>query len=266
MLERFRYEPRRLVLGAALLVGLVVLAVVVAFIVRLTGSGRASAHTSPGHPRPTVSAPPSAAPSQSPTAYASDAASWDAMPGVAPAASTAFPAIPAADSDDPTAFAAAFASELFTRDYTTSTRAQLIGWAQYEDSPLQSPRYPKPDWTKVLVDSLTDLTWDQADATPIPADGPWLALQSESARETVTEVKVTLDPAWEQRINTGYQPPDPLATERDVTLTVAQRTAASGRTITTTYAVSIDLQLGTSARGSGYGVAATNNFVIKQVS
>jgi hypothetical protein len=131
---------------------------------------------------------------------------------------------------------------------------------------LQSPRYPKPDWTKVLVDSLTDLTWDQADATPIPAEGPWLALQSESARDAVSNVKVTLDPTWEQRIQAGYQPPDSLATVRDVTLTVTQRSAVSGQTVTAAYAVSIDLQLGTSVRGSGYGVAATNNFVSKQVS
>lgn len=266
MLERLRYDQRRLILATALLAGLIVLAVLIAFVARLTGSGRPAAHASTGHTASPASRRSSAALTHSSAAYASDAPSWDAMHGVEPATSTAFPAIPAADSNDPTPFATAFVTELFTRDYTTSTRAQLVAWAQYEDSPLQSPRYPKPDWTKVLVDSLTDLTWDQADATPIPADGPWLALQSESARETVSDVKVALDPAWEQRISTGYQPPDPLATERDVTLTVTQQTVIAGRTTTSAYAISIDLQLGTSTQGTGYGVAATNNFVIRQVS
>ncbi len=107
---------------------------------------------------------------------------------------------------DPTAFAQAFATELFTRDYTTATRPELISWAQYEDSPLRSSNYPQPDWTKVLVNSLTDITWDQADDTPIPADGQWLALHAQGARDSVSNVRVVLDPQWEQGVATGYSP------------------------------------------------------------
>ena len=165
---------------------------------------------------------------------------------------------------DPTAYARAFATELFTRDYGTD-RQQLLSWAQYEDAPLQSSNYPRADWSKVLVDSLTDLTWDDAIDTPVPADGLWLALRSERATQTVSDVKVTVDPQWEQRVAAGFQPPDPLATVRDVTLTVTQHTNTPGAAATTRYQVALALQLGTSSHG-GYGVAATNNYVVKKVS
>jgi hypothetical protein len=204
--------------------------------------------------------------------FAPDVRAWNDRPAITPAASAPYPAIPAATRRDPTSYVRAFAVELFTRDYRASTRAQLLAWAQYEDAPLHSSDYPEPDWTKVLADSLTDLTWDEATATPVPADGPWLALRSEQARDTVIDVRISLDPHWEQRIANGYQPPDPLATERDVSLTVTRHTTVGGRHTTvggkrtvTRFAVSLDLQLGTSVRGGGYGVAATNNYVTAEV-
>lgn len=263
MLARLRYEPRRLAISLGVLAAVIVFAVVAAVVVHLTRGG-----SSPGAaPRPNPAAPPPAtSPSAQPTPLASDTARWDALPAIMPASSSAYPAIPAADRNDPTSYARAFAIELFTRDYQTSTRAQLLAWAQYEDAALKSPKYPRQDWTKVLVDSLTDLSWDGAAQTPVPADGPWLALRSEQSRQTVSDVKVALDPLWEQRIGSGYQPPDPRATERDVTLTITRRTDVGARTSLTNYSVSLALQLGTSTRGAGYGVAATNNYVIKQVS
>lgn len=265
MLDQLRYHRRPLLVSGALLVGLLVLLGVVAVAMRLGGG-------TPSHdakPQPTsVTQQPRGSRAEATTTgapTATDVASWDAIPPVVPEASAAYPAIDAAARRDPDAFARAFAVELFTHDYGVSTRAQLISWAQYEDAPLRSPRYPSADWTKVLVDSLTDLSWDSAQDTPIQPDGPWLALRSEQARQTVGDVKVSLDPRWEQKIADGYQPPDPLATVRDVALTISQRTAVGARTAVSTFSVALDLQLGSSARGNGYGVAATNNYVIKEV-
>jgi hypothetical protein len=138
-------------------------------------------------------------------------------------------------------------------------------WAQHEDAPLRSPKYPSADWSKVLVDSLVDLSWDRATDTPIPADGPWLVLQSERADQLATNVTPKLDPQWETALAHGYQPNDRLATVRDVTMTVVQTFEVQGQPETRRYAVSLALQLGTSPNG-GYGVATTNNYVVKEIS
>jgi hypothetical protein len=199
-----------------------------------------------------------------PTALASDAAWWDAIPAVEPRTSADFPGISSAARNDPTAYARAFARELFTRDYATD-RADLLAWAQYENSPLRAPNYPQDDWTKFLVNALTDLTWDAAIDTPVPAEGVWLALRVQHARQTVTDLRVSMDPTWERLVARGYQPPDPLATARDVTATVVRQTEVAGHTVRETFAVSIALQLGTSPLG-GYGVAVTNNYVVKEVN
>jgi hypothetical protein len=272
MLDRLRYEPRRLALAVGGLVALLVVGLIVAVVLHVSGGSSATAavdrtsgstlSTAAGTPTADQSAT-SVVPSGSP---ATDVAHWNAMPTIAPATSSTYPAIPAAGSTNPDSYAKAFATELFTRDYRTATRSQLIAWAQWEDSPLHSPNYPQADWSKVLVDSLTDLTWDDANETPIPADGPWLALRSEAARDTVSDVRVELDPQWEQQIAAGYEPPDSLATARDVSLTVTRRVIVAGHPSVSRFAVSLALQLGTAAHGDGYGVAATNNYVAKQVS
>jgi hypothetical protein len=272
MFDRLRYEPRRLAVAVGGLVAMLVVALIVAVALHVSGGSSATAaadRTSGPTGQPTAGTPTagrsatSVEPSGSP---ATDVAQWNAMPAVAPVTSSNYPAIPAAGSTNPDSYAKVFATELFTRDYRTATRAQLIAWAQWEDSPLRSPNYPQADWSKVLVDSLTDLTWDDASETPIPADGPWLALRSESARDTVSDVRAELDPQWEQQIAAGYQPPDGLATVRDVSLTVTRHVVVAGRPSVSRFAVSLAVQLGTAARGAGYGVAATNNYVARQVS
>lgn len=227
-------------------------------------------HYDRGRTRTQAAPPVPAAPSAStvlsaPPNAAADVARWNSMPAVDASPSTAYPAIPEADRNDPTAFARAFSTELFTRDYSRCTRTQLLQWAQYEDAPLRSRNYPQADWSKVLVDSLTDLSWDSASASPIPPDGQWLALRSERATDSVSDVVVALDPEWERRVADGYQPPDPLATVRDVSLTVTERVHLGQRVRTSRYDVALAIQLGTSPSG-GYGVAATNNYVVKEHS
>jgi hypothetical protein len=265
IIELWRYNRRSLLVGGGLLLGLLALLGVVAVLVRASGgpiSRDAQSHL-PTTPTSSVTQHTGVSPSDA--APPTDVASWDALPAVTPAVSKAYPAIAASARRDPDAYARAFATELFTRDYRAADRGDLMSWAQYENAPLRSPNYPRADWTKVLVDSLTDLTWDAADDTPIPADGPWLAARSEHAKDSVSTVKVSLDPQWEQQVANGYQPPDPLTTVRDVSLTVTEHAEAAGRPSVSTFAVSLSLQLGSSSSADGYGVAATNNYVIKVV-
>jgi len=265
MLDRLRLHRPLLLVGGALIAGLLLLLGLVAVAVRLS-TARPSHQAVPTSTRLSIqaTAPPSDA-AVSGTPEATDVPSWNALAPVVPATSPSYPAIAVPDRQDPDAFTRAFVTELFTRNYRASTRAQLISWAQYEDAPLRSTQYPPADWSKVLVDSLTDLTWDDADDTPIPADGPWLALRSEQAQESVSDVTVSLDPQWEQQIASGYQPPDSLATVRDVTFTITQHASAGGSR-ESTFSVALAVQLGSSPRDGGYGVAATNNYVVKEVS
>jgi hypothetical protein len=255
----WRFRRRPLLIVAGMLVGLIVLMLALAAVMHGTTRARNAAPTSAtaaGATAPEAAAPPSAAP-------ASDVASWDAIPAVAPATTTAYPPISAAARQDPSTYAAAFVQELFNRDYRID-RQQLLAWVQSEDSPLQASNYPRADWSKFLLDSLTDLTWDEAIDTPIPADGPWLALGASGSTDTVSDVKVSLDTVWEQKIASGYQPPDQLATARDTTFTVTRHDPRDEAT-TRRYSVSLVVQLGTRVDG-GYGVAATNNYVVKEVS
>jgi len=257
--DLWHFHRRALLVCAALLGGMLILLVGVALFVRESG-GAAPPHNRALAPASSPAVSQLAAPS--PTAPATDVQSWDAIRAVVPATSPSYPPISAAARRDPTAFTRAFASELFTRAYAIG-RQELISWAQYEDAPLRAANYPRADWSKVLVDSLTDLTWDDAVDTPIPAEGPWLARRAEHAVDVVSDVRVTLDQQWERLIANGYRPPDPLATARDVTLTVTRRTKVSGRVTKTRFELSLAVQLGTSPRG-GYGVAATDNYVIKE--
>jgi hypothetical protein len=259
-ISAWHLHRRALLVCTALIAALLTVLGVTALLVRATsqpatgGDGQANPQAPVARPSP---------PNATPTARASDVQFWNAVPAVRPATSAAYPAVSGAATRDPSLFARAFATELFTRDYAVD-RGQLLAWAQYEDAPLRAPNYPPPVWTKVLVDSLTDMTWDDALDTPVPAEGPWLALRSEHATQSVRDVQVTLDQRWEQAVASGYQPADPLATARDVTLTVTRRSQMSGHTIVQRFAVSIALQLGSSPRG-GYGVATTNNYVIKEI-
>lgn len=259
MREIWILHRRGLAVGGVLLVALALFAVGVAVVIHSTHQPTQGQAAS----APTDSRSASVPVSTIPSSAATDVATWDAMPAVTPAVSAAYPAIGRTAGSDPSGFAQAFATELFTRNYRTSTRDQLISWVQYENAPLRSPNYPAKDWTKVLVNSLTDLSWDDATDTPIPADGPWLALRAERATQTVSNVQTGPDPQWEQTIAGGYQPPDQLATVRDVSLTVTEKVAEAGQVRTSVYDVALALQLGTSPRG-GYGVAVTNNYVVKE--
>lgn len=251
---------------AAMTAGLIVLAGLIALVIRLSGvnshpSGRPEAGataSASGAPTDTTSGKPGTTPEVTP----SDVASWDAIPPVAPATSPAYPAVPAAQRTQADAYVTAWITELFTRDYHAATRAQLLAWAQYESAPPSSTQYPKADMAKVLVDSLTDPTWDDAPQTPVPAAGQWLSLGAQQTTSTIADVRSQIDPDWQTQLAGGYQPPDPLSTVRDVSATVTLRTVVAGRPVTSTSSIAIKVFLGSSTRDGGYAVLATGSYTV----
>jgi len=264
MRSLWRYNRRPLLIAGALLAALLIVTLTAALTSRLAGPhsrDAATSHTRTGALDGSASLPPSTSPHPPP----SDVSYWNDLPVVRPAVSPAYPAIASRAASDPTTYARAFVTELLTQDYARSSRSQLVAWAQWEDSPLRSPSYPQQDWSKALVDSLTDLSWDSATATPVPAQGQWLGLSAERGSQSVSDVRVSLDPIWERYIDAGNQPPDPLATARDVTATVTLRTTVARRVTTSTYSVGLVVQLGSSPRHGGYAMAITNDYVIKKV-
>lgn len=265
----FGNRRRPILLLGCMAGGLLLIIALTAVVLRLAGGSSVRPHaTAPNAtgadrssgPELTGPAPPVVSSS------AADVSYWDALPSVIPAVCATYPAVNTDLTSDPTTYAQAFVTTLFTRDYRRSTRDQLIAWVQWEDAPLRSTDYPAADWSKVLIDSLTDLTWDQSTDTPIPADGPWLALAAEGGWQSVSDIAVSVDPTWEQYLNGGGQPPDPMAAGLAVTATITLHTALSGRARTATFAVSLEVQLGSSPRHSGYAMAVTNNYVLKQVN
>jgi hypothetical protein len=266
---RWHVHRRKLVVACVVLGALFAVLALATEAVRLSGAKAASAD-----PSPDQSSPPGSATAVSSTpatggvatggvAEASNIASWDAIAPVVASPSPEYPAIADSDAADPTAYARAFAAELFTRDYSNSTRAQLIAWAQNEDSPLRAAGYPKADWTKVLVFSLTDISWEDAADTPIPSEGAWLGLQAQHVQQVASGITVSTDPTWEQLTAGGYVPPDPMAVERDVSLVLTVHCVLAGVQTTSRLSVSLKLQLGSSPTRPGYAVAASNGYLVR---
>jgi hypothetical protein len=165
---------------------------------------------------------------------------WSAAPSVAPAESSAYPAIPDADRSQPDVFATAFARELLTRDYRHSTRDQLLSWVQASSAPLtivQVPMTPA-DRATTLVTSLVTPGWDSGEVgTPVGSQGQWLAARSRQSYTTVSGVRVQSVP--------DFPPPRTTFTEatfdRLVTATVTVHAMVSGKPVATRRSVAFEV-------------------------
>jgi hypothetical protein len=197
----------------------------------------------------------------------SDVASVTAITPVVPGTSATYPAIADALRVQPDLYARAFATQLFTQSYATTSRGELMSWAQYESTPVIQPGLDPAGRAKLPVISLTDLAWEPGVlSTPIPPAGPWVSLAAQHGYSTVTDVRVTADPAWEKVIAGGFVPADPMLTVRIVSAIVTVHTTVAGPPVQTRAAVSLKLQLGTSTRGDGYGFVAAGSYVVKPVA
>jgi len=154
--------------------------------------------------------------------------------------SAAFPAIATEVRRDPDGFAAAFGTEVLTRDYRHATRAQLLAWAQACSAPLTIVQVPLSDTDrgKTLVTSLITPGWDTDEiGTPVPSIGQWLAWRSRQAYTTVSHVTVTTVAGFPPAATTFTEP----TADRRFTATVALHSMVSGKSVVQRSSVSFEV-------------------------
>lgn len=271
----WRYHRKAVLFASVPLLAL--LAVLGVLAVALHIQHRTSSDNAPGTNTPTAVAsnPVSAGRSSSPSPSTdtatpspvspSDIASWDAIAPVTPGVSANYPAITGDSTTGRYDYAKAFITELFTQDYR-KPRAALLAWAQYESVPIVTNGLPPADEAKGLVDSLTDLTWDNAPTAPVPPAGEWLSLQTQSGYQTVSDVTVTADSLWQQEIAAGHATKDKKMVVLDASLTVTLHAKTGGQATTLSSSVTCKVMLGTSTHGQGYGAMYVGTYNVTAAS
>jgi hypothetical protein len=176
-----------------------------------------------------------------------------------PALSAAYPAVPAVDRADPTAYAIAFATELLDTDYASQTRAELLGWAEHEEAPNTLPGVPTDVAGKALVLSLADPNLPGGSPSPVPSPAQWATDANAQVSQRVRDLSAEVDPDWTQIVSEGWEPADPLMTIETVTGTLTVTTkgqAAAPESFTLT------VTLGSGAHVHGYGAVAAGNWTV----
>jgi hypothetical protein len=271
----WRYHRKALLIGAIPVTALLLLLGIAASVLHVVDDQHraSSAGASASPPTGTSSSAPnttgamtSAPRLQRPSAVSpSDIASWDAIPPVHPAVSAKYPAIIGASTRQPYSDAKAFVTELFNQDYLRP-RSELLSWAQYESVPLVTNGLPPRDEAKGLVDSLTDISWNNEPTSPVPPVGQWLSLQAQRGYLTSSNVLVTADSAWQQEVAAGHVMKDKKMMVIDATLTTTLHTTTARQATATPSTVSLKLMLGSSTHGDGYGVMYVGTYVTTAVS
>jgi hypothetical protein len=178
----------------------------------------------------------------------------------APGVSSAYPSIPVVDRSDPSAFAIAFATELLDTNYATQSRAALLAWAEYDESPNTLPGVPTAVAGKALVLSLADPNLPGATPSPTPSATQWASNGQSGVVQSVSGLQAEIDPDWTQIISEGWQPRDPLMTIEIVTGTMTVSTR--GHTAAPE-SFSLTLTLGSAAyERAGYGAVAAGDWTL----
>lgn len=201
----------------------------------------------------------SAATPTTPVEY--DHSAWDAVPPVSPRTSSAYPPIAANLRTQPDTFASAFGTELLTRNYATSSRADLLSWAQSEAAALtiRQVALTATDREKALIMSLTSPDWDGSPTVIVPSASDWADLAALRAYTTVSDVKVE---AVSDFPPADVSFSDQLTLARLYSASVTQHSTVGGSVVTVSHSVAFQIVLGTSLlHGTVFGAACTQNFV-----
>jgi hypothetical protein len=171
----------------------------------------------------------------------------------APAISAPFPAIDFADSSSASLYAIAFTQELLDIHFATSTRSQLLAWADYNNAPFSLSDLPESLATRMLCTSLT------TGPSPVPSVTKWMNLAKSHVSWNVSGLVVSVSPTWTQALSAGWQPLDPLMGIYDVSgvlsVTSPGHTAVVG-------SISFALTLGGASLHPGYGAVALDNWTV----
>ena len=172
---------------------------------------------------------------------------------LAPATSAQFPVIDAADSSSASLYAMAFTQELLDIHFATSTREQLLAWADFNNAPFSLGDVPESLGSRVLVTSLT------TGPSSVPPVTKWSQLAKARTSWNVSGLVISVNPTWTQALSAGWQPRDPLMGIYDVSglLTVTSPDHAAVVT-----SMSFALTLGGAALHPGYGAVALDDWTV----
>ncbi len=170
-----------------------------------------------------------------------------------PATSTAFPEIDAADSSSASLYALAFTQELLDVHFATSTREDLLAWADFNAAPYSLGSVPEPLSSRVLALSLT------TGSSPVPSSSKWSHFAQSRVIWNVSGLVVSVSPLWTQALSAGWLARDPLMGIYDVSgsLTVTSRAHAP-----VVESVSFALTVGGAALHPGYGAVALDDWTV----
>ena len=172
---------------------------------------------------------------------------------LAPATSAQFAAIDAADSSAASIYAMAFTQELLDIHFATSTREQLLAWANYNNAPFSLGDVPESLGSRVLGTSLT------TGSSPVPSATKWTQLATSRTSWSVSGLVVSVSPTWTQALSAGWQSRDPLMGIYDVSGVLSVTSPGHAAVVTS---ISFALTLGGASLHPGYGAVALDDWTV----
>jgi hypothetical protein len=171
----------------------------------------------------------------------------------APATSAPFHVIDPVDSQSASLYAVAFTQELLDIHFGSSSRRQLLAWANYNNAQYSLNDLPGSLATKVLDLSLTTVP------SPVPNRTQWSALASSRTSWRLSGLVISVNPTWTQALSAGWVPVDPLMVIYDVSgsLTISRPGHA-----TVVESIGFGLTLGGASLHPGYGAVALNDWTV----
>jgi hypothetical protein len=179
-----------------------------------------------------------------------------AFAAVQPATTAQYPAVSGQARQQPDLYAAAFAGELLTQDYRTSSRQQLLAWVQSESTqstdPLVVGLTPAALRPRMAVASVQDGINGLA---PVPTQSNWAKLGSRQGHTSVQIQHVSEPVNWASAV-ANAQITDPGVTARQVDAEVTLATADQGKTTLQRFSVSLVINLEGPPVRDDYGFVA----------
>ena len=170
-----------------------------------------------------------------------------------PVTSPPFHAIDAVDSTSASLYAVAFTQELLDLNFGTSSRNQLLAWANDNNAPYSLGGLPVSLSTKVLCISLT------TGPSPVPSVMEWEWLATSDSSWRVSGLVVSVNPTWTQALSAGWEPVDPLMVIYDVS---GDLTFSRPGHPPVVESIGFALTLGGASLHPGYGAVALDDWTV----
>ena len=170
-----------------------------------------------------------------------------------PATSATLRSINAADSASATLYAMAFTQELLDIDFATSTRDELLAWANYNNAPNTLTGLPASLSSKALCLSLTN------GPSPVPSTTAWKLLAKSRTTWRASGLVVSVNPTWTGAMNSGWTSIDPLMVIYDVSGLLTVTTPGHPPVVKS---IAFGLTLGGASLHPGYGAVALNYWTV----